>query len=505
MSIPAKGVPFTDPTFGTEIVRISNTVTDLGGRLIYAGWVRHDAENADGTLLVMQTNKYPTKSLWNAKPPYNKIKDFPPAISTDYDPDFRWHHSDPNTVYVTYQSKFAKYSIDTGMTTDLHDFKTDFPGLAIVRVYAKEGGNPSMDTRYWAWLVRCYDAAHAPTWWNDSLIVYDKDANGIDNGAVVSRLLATDPKFRSPSFIGISPSGNYVLVDQLGVGKFTVYPKDFSSIREIPCAITTAVHAFPGVALDDNGREVIVWVEKHPTLPDYWIVMADIATGEKTYLVSFGSSPNFNASGVCYQKPGWAVISGTKTAGTAPISWSNGEIFIVQLTKNPNPKVWRIAQTHVNRVDHSDDLFSKPNKKGTKIFFRSNWGTSMSSGGIIDAYQINLPSTWYQDLKGSNSISIITRSLPEVILGFSYSQSLQITGGTSPYTWSITSGALPNGLSLNPSTGVISGTPTIPGTFNFTVQVKDSTPQTTAMSLSIKIASSDTTPSAAPKGLNIVK
>jgi hypothetical protein len=54
-----------------------------------------------------------------------------------------------------------------------------------------------------------------------------------------------------------------------------------------------------------------------------------------------------------------------------------------------------------------------------------------------------------------------------------YSQSLAASGGTPPYTWTVTSGPLPAGLSLNPG-GVISGVPTTAGGFAFTVQVADS-------------------------------
>jgi hypothetical protein len=61
----------------------------------------------------------------------------------------------------------------------------------------------------------------------------------------------------------------------------------------------------------------------------------------------------------------------------------------------------------------------------------------------------------------------------EGIVGEPYSSEIIVVGGTPPYTFSIVSGALPTGLSLNPSTGIVSGTPTVGGTFNFTVQVID--------------------------------
>lgn len=78
-------------------------------------------------------------------------------------------------------------------------------------------------------------------------------------------------------------------------------------------------------------------------------------------------------------------------------------------------------------------------------------------------------------------LRILTQSLPSGVLNQSYvGAALSATGGRSPYTWDIVSGALPTGLSLDEESGVISGTPT-GGTSQATFRVRDSSnPQGTA-------------------------
>jgi Putative Ig domain len=68
----------------------------------------------------------------------------------------------------------------------------------------------------------------------------------------------------------------------------------------------------------------------------------------------------------------------------------------------------------------------------------------------------------------------ITSPLPPATTGLPYSQILTASGGTPPYTWSVASGALPNGIALS-SAGTLSGTPTQSGTVTFTVMATDST------------------------------
>ncbi len=85
-------------------------------------------------------------------------------------------------------------------------------------------------------------------------------------------------------------------------------------------------------------------------------------------------------------------------------------------------------------------------------------------------------------------LTITTTFAPDGEMGVVYSTSLQASGGTPPYYWSLKSGALPNGLTLNDN-GEIQGTPTAIGTFTFTVRVADSAspPQTYGRAFTIAI------------------
>jgi len=70
-------------------------------------------------------------------------------------------------------------------------------------------------------------------------------------------------------------------------------------------------------------------------------------------------------------------------------------------------------------------------------------------------------------------LSIGATSLPGGVVGHPYSASVTASGGVPPYAWSVASGALPPGLTLDPANGLIAGTPITTGTSTFTVAVTD--------------------------------
>jgi len=72
------------------------------------------------------------------------------------------------------------------------------------------------------------------------------------------------------------------------------------------------------------------------------------------------------------------------------------------------------------------------------------------------------------------TLALVPASLPAGTAEAGYSQTLSAIGGVAPYNYAITSGALPVGVTLNGSTGAITGTPTVAGAFNLTVRVTDS-------------------------------
>jgi hypothetical protein len=89
---------------------------------------------------------------------------------------------------------------------------------------------------------------------------------------------------------------------------------------------------------------------------------------------------------------------------------------------------------------------------------------------------------------GPPPLAVSTTSLPSAAQSAFYNQTLVVSGGAAPYSWSLISGSLPPGITLS-SSGQITGTPTTIGTSSFTTQVTDSSNpvQTATRALSITV------------------
>jgi hypothetical protein len=121
----------------------------------------------------------------------------------------------------------------------------------------------------------------------------------------------------------------------------------------------------------------------------------------------------------------------------------------------------------------------------------SSAGTSTFTVQVTDSASAKASQQFTLTVTGN--LAITTTSLPHGSTNAAYSQSLAATGGTAPYTWSITTGALPVGLTLS-AAGAIAGTPSRGGTFSFTVQVTDQAAAAASQPLTIAVAGISTPP-----------
>lgn len=109
------------------------------------------------------------------------------------------------------------------------------------------------------------------------------------------------------------------------------------------------------------------------------------------------------------------------------------------------------------------------------------------SGNPMQTKSVNLTLT-----VTAATMAISTNSLPNGQVGAAYSTTLAATGGTTPYQWSLTVGTLPGGLTLNASTGAITGKPTTSVTsapLTFQVQDSGNPVQTKTVNLTLTIIS----------------
>lgn len=103
------------------------------------------------------------------------------------------------------------------------------------------------------------------------------------------------------------------------------------------------------------------------------------------------------------------------------------------------------------------------------------------------------------------AIIIVTTSVPNAVQSVAYSYTIQTTGGVAPLAFSISAGALPTGITLNATSGLLSGTATTPGTYNFTVEVEDSELSTDTQAYTFEVyAPLETSPDPTPPATSVV-
>jgi Putative Ig domain len=158
------------------------------------------------------------------------------------------------------------------------------------------------------------------------------------------------------------------------------------------------------------------------------------------------------------------------TGGTAPYAWS--------ITSGALP-------TGLSLGASTGAIAGVPGPTGTFVF----------TAQVKDSSSTPQTASAQASLVVTASLLIVTTSLPTAQIQTSYSVTLAASGGDPGYTWSVSAGSLPAGLSLNASTGVVSGTPTAAGTSAFTVRVVDSSspPQAASEQFSASVSTSPST------------
>ena len=143
-------------------------------------------------------------------------------------------------------------------------------------------------------------------------------------------------------------------------------------------------------------------------------------------------------------------------------------------------------------------------------------GIELSSGGVLNgtpttlgSFNFTIRATDTNNCSGTRSytltitcqlITLNPETLPQGSVGQAYSQTFTASGGNAPYTFSQNGGDLPTGLTLT-SAGVLSGTPTAVGTFNFAVKVTDAGGCVVTRSYSVSVCAAITVnPATLPAG-----
>ncbi len=292
-----------------------------------------------------------------------------------------------------------------------------------------------------------------------SIVVTVTDATGLTATRPYSVTINQVPTITGPSTLPTSTKGVAYPSTTIQASDGTPPLRWFASGLPAGMSINVNTGAIGGTPTEDSVFSVTVTV-----------VDAVGVTATRTYSLTINSPPTIGTTAL----PEWTVnqpnynATVSASSGTPPYTWSATGLP-TGLTINAGNGV----------------ISGKPTQSGTK----SVTVTITDSVGAKATKVYSLTINVTPSITGPASLpnSTVNRSYP--------GQAVTATGGTTPYAWSAT--GLPTGLSINPNTGVISGTPGVTGTFSITAKATDvaGATATRTYSMTINQAPSITTPS----------
>ncbi len=191
------------------------------------------------------------------------------------------------------------------------------------------------------------------------------------------------------------------------------------------------------------------------------------------------------------------TLSMTPAAGTltAPYAAPYSQTFTA--SGSPGPYSYVLTGALPTGVTFSGGVLSgTPTVPGSYPITVTATDTALTGTGapfsIAQNYTLNVPVP---------TIVVNPATLPNTTAGLAYSQTISATGGVAPYSFSVTVGSLPTGLTLSTG-GALSGTTTASGTFNFTVTARDANnqPATRAYTVVVAVPTLSLTPGTLPAG-----
>ena len=159
------------------------------------------------------------------------------------------------------------------------------------------------------------------------------------------------------------------------------------------------------------------------------------------------------------------IVASQVTNKSATITWTTNEPADTQVDYGTTPSYGQSTALNTSLVGaHSINLSGLASS--TTYHFRSKSKDAAGNLSVSQDYTFTTGST--------PSISLSPATLQNPLIGVVYNQIVAASGGFPPYIYSVATGTLANGLTLNSATGAITGTPITSGIANFTIQAIDS-------------------------------